>query len=118
MHTMQQYLGQPISKGTQRELFFIQSLQNDINTAGSGFDALYDGREIYKSKGDDKGEHVSRGLDLLSQADAAKRAGALAKRYMTSQISNTDFLKEAVPQGRLLPFTLKEFKKFDRCAPV
>ena len=28
MHTMQQYLGQPISKGTQRELFFIQSLQN------------------------------------------------------------------------------------------
>lgn len=28
MHTMQQYLGQSILKGTQRELFFIQSLQN------------------------------------------------------------------------------------------
>ena len=28
MHTMQQYLGQPIVKGTERELFFIQSLQN------------------------------------------------------------------------------------------
>jgi predicted AAA+ superfamily ATPase len=28
MHTMQQYLGQPILKGTERELFFIQSLQN------------------------------------------------------------------------------------------
>jgi predicted AAA+ superfamily ATPase len=28
MHTMQQYLGQPILKGTERELFFIQSMQN------------------------------------------------------------------------------------------
>jgi hypothetical protein len=28
MHTMQQYVGQPILKGTERELFFIQSLQN------------------------------------------------------------------------------------------
>lgn len=28
MHTIQQYLGQEISKGTERELFFIQSLQN------------------------------------------------------------------------------------------
>jgi len=28
MHTMQQYLGQPILKGTERELFFVQSLQN------------------------------------------------------------------------------------------
>lgn len=28
MHTIQQYLGQTISKGTERELFFIQSLQN------------------------------------------------------------------------------------------
>ena len=28
MHTMQQYLGQAISKGTERELFFIQALQN------------------------------------------------------------------------------------------
>ncbi len=28
MHTMQQYLEQPILKGTERELFFIQSLQN------------------------------------------------------------------------------------------
>ncbi len=28
MHTMQQYLGQPILKGTERELFFIQSLEN------------------------------------------------------------------------------------------
>lgn len=28
MHTMQQYLGEPISKGTERELFFVQSLQN------------------------------------------------------------------------------------------
>lgn len=28
MHTMQQYLGQQILKGTERELFFIQSLQN------------------------------------------------------------------------------------------
>lgn len=28
MHTLQQYVGQPISKGTERELFFIQSLQN------------------------------------------------------------------------------------------
>lgn len=28
MHTLQQYLGQPILKGTERELFFIQSLQN------------------------------------------------------------------------------------------
>lgn len=25
---MQQYLGEPISKGTERELFFVQSLQN------------------------------------------------------------------------------------------
>jgi predicted AAA+ superfamily ATPase len=28
MHTLQQYVGQPISKGMERELFFIQSLQN------------------------------------------------------------------------------------------
>ncbi|HVW99927.1 MAG TPA: hypothetical protein VHA52_05785, partial [Candidatus Babeliaceae bacterium] len=28
MHTLQQYLEQPISKGTERELFFIQSLQD------------------------------------------------------------------------------------------
>ncbi|MGH7889930.1 MAG: AAA family ATPase [Thermodesulfobacteriota bacterium] len=28
MHTMQQYLEQPIPKGTERELFFIQSLQD------------------------------------------------------------------------------------------
>lgn len=28
MHTLQQYVGQPLSKGTERELFFIQSLQN------------------------------------------------------------------------------------------
>lgn len=28
MHTLQQYLGQPVVKGTERELFFIQSLQN------------------------------------------------------------------------------------------
>lgn len=28
MHTLQQYLGQPINKGAERELFFIQSLQN------------------------------------------------------------------------------------------
>lgn len=28
MHTLQEYLGQPISKGTERELFFVQSLQN------------------------------------------------------------------------------------------
>lgn len=28
IHTLQQYLGQPISKGMERELFFIQSLQN------------------------------------------------------------------------------------------
>ena len=28
MHTMQQYVGDPISKGTERELFFVQSLQN------------------------------------------------------------------------------------------
>lgn len=28
MHTMQQYLGLPISKGMERELFFAQSLQN------------------------------------------------------------------------------------------
>ncbi len=28
MHTLQQYLGASISKGTQRELFFIQSMQN------------------------------------------------------------------------------------------
>ncbi len=28
MHTLQQYLGQPLSKGTERELFFIQSLEN------------------------------------------------------------------------------------------
>lgn len=28
MHTMQQYLGQPLLKGTERELFFVQSLQN------------------------------------------------------------------------------------------
>jgi len=28
MHTLQQYVGQPILKGTERELFFIQSLQN------------------------------------------------------------------------------------------
>lgn len=28
MHTMQQYLGEPALKGTERELFFIQSLQN------------------------------------------------------------------------------------------
>lgn len=28
LHVMQQYLGQPVSKGMERELFFIQSLQN------------------------------------------------------------------------------------------
>jgi hypothetical protein len=28
MHTLQQYLEQPILKGTERELFFIQSLQD------------------------------------------------------------------------------------------
>jgi predicted AAA+ superfamily ATPase len=28
IHTMQQYLGQPVCKGMERELFFIQSLQN------------------------------------------------------------------------------------------
>ncbi len=28
MHTLQQYLGQPVLKGMERELFFIQSLQN------------------------------------------------------------------------------------------
>ncbi len=28
MHTLQQYLGEPIIKGTERELFFVESLQN------------------------------------------------------------------------------------------
>lgn len=28
MHTLQQFLGQPIMKGTERELFFVQSLEN------------------------------------------------------------------------------------------
>jgi len=28
MHTLQQYLGQSIVKGTERELFFVESLQN------------------------------------------------------------------------------------------
>lgn len=28
IHTIQQYLGQPVSKGMERELFFVQSLQN------------------------------------------------------------------------------------------
>lgn len=35
MHTLQQYHGEPISKGTERELFFIQSLQD------SGIDLFY-----------------------------------------------------------------------------
>lgn len=44
MHTMQQYVGQSISKGTERELFFVQSLQN------AGVDLFYSNQADYKTR--------------------------------------------------------------------
>jgi predicted AAA+ superfamily ATPase len=44
MHTLEQYLGQPPSKGTERELFFIQSLQN------SGIDIFYSKQGDYRTR--------------------------------------------------------------------
>lgn len=46
MHTMQQYLGQPISKGMERELFFIQALQN------SGIDLYHSKQADYQTRGE------------------------------------------------------------------
>lgn len=43
LHTMQQYLGQPISKGIERELFFIQALQN------GGIDLFYSKQADYQT---------------------------------------------------------------------
>lgn len=44
MHAMQQYLGQPILKGTERELFFVQSLQN------AGIDLFYSKQADYQTR--------------------------------------------------------------------
>ena len=44
MHTMQQYLGGPVSKGTERELFFIQSMQN------AGIDLYYSKQADYRTR--------------------------------------------------------------------
>lgn len=44
MHTFQQYLGQPISKGMERELFFIQSLQN------ANIDLFYSKQADYRTR--------------------------------------------------------------------
>ncbi len=44
MHTLQQYVGQEISKGTERELFFIQSLQN------AGIDLFYSKQADYQTR--------------------------------------------------------------------
>ena len=44
MHTLQQYLGQAVSKGMERELFFIQSLQN------AGIDLFYSKQADYQTR--------------------------------------------------------------------
>ncbi len=44
IHTMQQYLGQPPSKGMERELFFIQSLQN------ANVDIFYSKQADYRTR--------------------------------------------------------------------
>lgn len=44
IHTMQQYLGQQPSKGMERELFFIQSLQN------AGIDIFYSKQADYRTR--------------------------------------------------------------------
>lgn len=44
MHTMQQYVGQPLSKGTERELFFLQSLES------AGIDLFYSSIGDYQTR--------------------------------------------------------------------
>lgn len=58
MHTMQQYLGQPILKGTERELFFIQSLQNaEIPVFYSEKDDYQARKAIFEIGGKNKTNH-------------------------------------------------------------
>jgi uncharacterized protein len=44
MHVMQQYLGQPVSKGMERELFFIQAMQN------AGIEVFYSKQGDYRTR--------------------------------------------------------------------
>lgn len=44
MHTLQKYVGQPVSKGTERELFFTQSMQN------AGIDLFYSKLGDYQTR--------------------------------------------------------------------
>ena len=44
IHTLQQYLGQPPSKGMERELFFLQSLQN------AGVEVFYSKQADYRTR--------------------------------------------------------------------
>ncbi len=44
MHTLQQYLGQPPFKGMERELFFVQSLQN------AGIEVFYSKQADYRTR--------------------------------------------------------------------
>jgi predicted AAA+ superfamily ATPase len=65
MHTMQQYLGQPILKGTERELFFIQSLQNAEIPVFCAEKADYRTRDaIFEIGGKSKTRRQLKGLDL------------------------------------------------------
>ena len=65
MHTMQQYLGQPILKGTERELFFIQSLQNAEISVFCSEKADYRTRDaIFEIGGKSKTRRQLKGVDL------------------------------------------------------
>jgi len=65
MHTMQQYLGQPILKGTERELFFIQSLQNAEIPVFCSEKADYRTRDaIFEIGGKSKTKRQLKGAEL------------------------------------------------------
>jgi hypothetical protein len=67
MHTMQQYVGQPILKGTERELFFIQSLQNAEIPIFCSEKADYQTRnEIFEIGGKSKTKRQLKGSSLPS----------------------------------------------------
>ena len=65
MHTMQQYLGQPILKGTERELFFIQSPQNAEIPVFCSEKADYRTRDaIFEIGGKSKTKRQLKGAEL------------------------------------------------------
>lgn len=80
IHTMQQYLGQEISKGMEREIFFVQTLQN------AGIDIFYSKQGDYQTRdaifeigGKNKNNKQLKGSDL---------PGFLAKDDILTPIKN------------------------------